>query len=227
MLTLSKTEQDYLKAIYTLEKKDTKASVSIHQVAQRLSVANPSVTEMVNRLSKKGLVDYFPYRGMTLTPSGVTQARFILKSHRVWETFLVEKLGYSTKEVHEEAENLEHASSPKLVESLYALLDYPQKDPHGSSIPSELFWTENNVEITLNQAETNKSYAITALDNEGLDFFRKLKQPLPHLITIIEVLQDNSLIIKEDNEKMIIIPLFLQDKIRVIQRTGQISDALS
>ena len=113
----SKNEQDYLKAIYSL-KNENNGSVSINAIAQKLSVSSPSATEMIKRLAKKELVIHKPYYGVSLTDLGNHEARFILKSHRVWETFLFEKVGYTMEEVHDEAENLEHASSPRLIESL-------------------------------------------------------------------------------------------------------------
>jgi DtxR family Mn-dependent transcriptional regulator len=226
VLKLTKNEQDYLKAIYTLEHAGDDSAVSIQLIAKKLSVAAPSATEMIKRLAKKQLVDYAPYRGVNLSEQGNVQARFIIKSHRVWESFLVDKLGYSTEEVHEEAENLEHASSPKLVEYLYALLDYPAVDPHGSTIPSEVFWKKNKVEIPLNQAEESKSYYITTLNEEAQDFFEKLNINTPHFIRIIERLQDGSIILKEDNGQVSVIPQFLQEKILLMQRTGTVASAL-
>lgn len=226
MLKLTKNEQDYLKAIYTLEHSGSETAVNIQLVAKKLSVAAPSATEMIKRLSKKELVDYAPYRGVSLSPNGEVQARFIIKSHRVWETFLVEKLSYSTEEVHEEAENLEHASSAKLVEYLYALLDYPAHDPHGSQIPSEVFWKKDNVEIPLNQAEENKHYYITTLAPDAKAFFKKLNIEIPHFIQIVERLEDGSIIIKEDKGRMSVIPQFLQKDIFLMERAGSIVSPL-
>ena len=87
MLKLTKNEQDYLKAIYTLEHAGDDSAVSIQLIAKKLSVAAPSATEMIKRLAKKQLVDYAPYRGVNLSEQGNVQARFIIKSHRVWESF--------------------------------------------------------------------------------------------------------------------------------------------
>lgn len=226
MLKLTKNEQDYLKAIYTLEGLSDEPIVSIQLVAKKLSVAAPSATEMIKRLSKKGLVLYEPYHGVNLSEQGHAQARFIIKSHRIWETFLVDKLGYSTEEVHEEAENLEHASSPKLVEYLYALLDYPVTDPHGSTIPSEVFWKKDEVEIPLSHAEEDKSYYITTLDSDAKAFFHKLKIKIPHFIRILERLQDGSIILKEDSGQISVIPQFLQENILLMQRTGSVASSL-
>lgn len=226
MLKLSKNEQDYLKSIYMIENNKTKTAVSIHLIAKKLAVSSPSATEMIKRLAKKELVDYAPYHGVSLTNSGEIQARFIIKSHRVWETFLVDELGYSSEEVHDEAENLEHASSPKMVEYLYAHLGYPETDPHGSKIPSELFWKKNRVEITLKQAQKEKRYYITTLSSKAKSYFQKLQVEFPHLIKVIECLEDQSMLIKEDNGKIILIPKFLEEDIYVMQRVGEVDPAL-
>jgi DtxR family Mn-dependent transcriptional regulator len=226
LIKLTKNEQDYLKAIYTLEHLGEESAVSIQLVAKKLSVAAPSATEMIKRLSKKELVLYAPYRGVSLSDQGIAQARFIIKSHRIWETFLVDKLGYSAEEVHDEAENLEHASSPKLVEYLYALLDYPETDPHGSNIPSEVFWKKDEVEIPLSQAKEDGSYYITALNTEAKNFFNKLNIKKPHFIRVIERLQDGSIIIKEDNTQITVIPQFLQESILLMKRAGSVTSSL-
>ena len=142
----------------------------------------------------------------------------VLKSHRVWETFLFEKVGYTMEEVHDEAENLEHASSPRLIESLYVLMGYPATDPHGSEIPTESFWLKNEVELTLDEAQVEQTYHVTLIEEEGKNFFKKLEISLPHLIKVIDILEDKSIIIKEDRESSIVIPPFLQDKIHLMHR---------
>lgn len=221
MLQISKKEQDYLKVIFMLEAKQPRKAVSINSIAKQLAVSSPSSTEMVKRLSKKNLVHYTPYKGVTLSEIGKVQARFIIKSHRVWETFLVEKLGYLPEEVHDEAENLEHASSPKLVEHLYALLEYPETDPHGAIIPPELFWKETTLEIALNQSVKGKNYYIISVTDEVKDYFKSLGTPVPHLIKVIERLKDFSLLIKHGNGQITTIPLFLQDTIHIIEKKGK------
>ena len=211
----SKNEQDYLKAIYSLRNENNE-SVSINAIAQKLSVSSPSATEMIKRLAKKELVIHKPYYGVLLTDLGTHEARFILKSHRVWESFLFEKVGYTMEEVHDEAENLEHASSPRLIESLYVLMGYPETDPHGSEIPTESFWLKNEVELTLDEARVAQTYHVTAIEEKGKAFFEKLELSLPHLIKIIEKLEDNSIIIKEDRESSIVIPSFIQSSIHLM-----------
>ena len=203
----SKTEQDYLKAIYQLEEKTDKR-VGITEVANYLKVSAPSATEMIKRLAKKELVEHKKYYGALLEPEGYREARFIIKSHRVWETFLVEQAGYQIDEVHEEAENLEHSSSKRLVERLYALMAFPKTDPHGSEIPAERFWEGDVITHDLGQAKVGYRYDVTSLTQEVIDFLVCLNQTPPKCITLMRVLSDGSVIIKTDDDARFVIPHF-------------------
>lgn len=129
----SASEENYLKAIY----KHTAGggTASTNTLAQELGTTPASVTDMLKRLSDKALVCYTPYRGVVLTPAGLTIALQTLRKHRLWEVFLVEYLNFSWDEVHETAEQLEHIHSPKLIEKLDEFLGYPRFDPHGDPIP--------------------------------------------------------------------------------------------
>jgi DtxR family Mn-dependent transcriptional regulator len=226
MLRLSKNEEDYLKAIYYFEQelKDSGKAVSIHLIAEKLGVASPSATEMIKRLARKELVDYRSYYGVTLSKLGRAQARFIIKSHRVWESFLVEMLGYSVEQVHEEAENLEHASSPKLIEYLYALLDFPRTDPHGAPIPSELFWTEGGDTLSLTEAIPGERYLVVSVNEEAKRFFERIETDCPHLLKVVERFQDGTIVAKEDRKPAIVIPSFVQGKISLLQQSGRVTN---
>jgi DtxR family transcriptional regulator, Mn-dependent transcriptional regulator len=124
---------DYLKAIWEIA---GSGAASTKDVADWLSVASASVTNMFARLQEMGLVDYERYRGASLTRRGREEALRLLRRHRLIETFLVEHLGYSWEEVHEEAERLEHAVSDGFTERLAEFLDHPGYDPHGDPIPA-------------------------------------------------------------------------------------------
>ncbi|MCJ1978342.1 metal-dependent transcriptional regulator [Pseudolactococcus paracarnosus] len=203
----SKTEQDYLKAIYQLQDK-TKGLVGITDIANYLKVAAPSATEMIKRLAKKELVEHKKYYGVSLKPEGYQEARFILKSHRVWETFLVEQAGYQIDEVHEEAENLEHASSKRLVERLYTLMNFPKTDPHGSEIPSERFWKGDLMTLDLSQARLEHRYEVVAISEEIAVFLSQLTIKQPKFITVVSHLSDASVIVKTDDGIRFVIPKF-------------------
>jgi DtxR family Mn-dependent transcriptional regulator len=130
---LSPSVGDYLKAVWELAEPD---AASTKQIADRLSVAPASVTNMLGRLREKGLVEYEPYRGALLTHRGREEALQLVRRHRLIETFLLEHLGYSWQDVHEEAERLEHAVSEGFTERLAAFLGHPDHDPHGDPIPA-------------------------------------------------------------------------------------------
>lgn len=207
MEEFSKTEQDYLKAIYQLEEKTDKM-VGITDVANYLKVSAPSATEMIKRLAKKNLVEHKKYYGVLLKPEGYLEARFIIKSHRVWETFLVEQAGYQIDEVHEEAENLEHSSSKRLVERLYTLMHFPKTDPHGSEIPAERFWEGEIITHDLNHAEVGHRYEVVSLSQEVKDFLVCLNQDQPKFMTLSSVLSDGSVIVRTDDDVRFVIPHF-------------------
>jgi DtxR family Mn-dependent transcriptional regulator len=126
--------QEYLQAIYRLQVEQS--PVSTTELASHLNVAPASVTGMVRKLDRQGLVEYVPYQGVTLTPNGRQEALRLLRIHRLWELFLTEALGVPWVEVHAEAHRLEHATSDRLADRLAEFLDEPRIDPHGQRIPS-------------------------------------------------------------------------------------------
>lgn len=130
---LTRSVEDYLKAVYHLTRDGTSASTS--GIAEMLDVAAPSVSGMLKRLAEQGLVDHVPYRGVELTTDGRRAALRMVRRHRIIEAYLVDRLGYSWDSVHEEAERLEHAVSDSLIERMAMALGNPQFDPHGDPIP--------------------------------------------------------------------------------------------
>lgn len=134
MESLSFTEENYLKAIFKICEK-SKKSANTNAVAKKMSTSAASVTDMLQRLSGKALINYEKYKGVTLTESGNKIATALIRKHRLWEVFLVEKLQFSWGAVHDIAEELEHIKSSELVERLDQFLEYPKFDPHGDPIP--------------------------------------------------------------------------------------------
>ncbi|GIL24094.1 MAG: iron-dependent repressor [Bacteroidota bacterium] len=130
----SLTEENYLKAIYHLSEGGSKA-VLTNALAEAMSTKAASVTDMIKKLSTKEVITYEKYYGVNITSKGKSEALMIIRKHRLWETFLVDKLGFSWDEVHEVAEQLEHINSPRLIEKLDEFLGYPKVDPHGDPIP--------------------------------------------------------------------------------------------
>lgn len=134
MITL--TEENYIKTIYQLGKYGT-LTVSTNNIAEAIETKASSVTDMIKKLADKGYVDYKRYQGAALTSKGKKIAADVVRKHRLWEVFLVEKLNFSWDEVHDIAEQLEHIKSDKLINELDKLLDYPTHDPHGDPIPDK------------------------------------------------------------------------------------------
>src|SRR6266567_3394239 len=132
--TFTQSQEDYLKALYHLH--GDSRPVPTRDLAQRLGISSPSVSEMVNRLSAQGLVEHDRYRGQQLTREGRKAALELVRHHRLLEMFLVRVLGYRWDEVHDEAERLEHVISERLEQRIFELLGRPELDPHGHVIPT-------------------------------------------------------------------------------------------
>jgi DtxR family Mn-dependent transcriptional regulator len=203
MFTLS--EENYLKAIYHLES-DSKKGISTNAIAKSLETKASSVTDMVKKLSEKEVVLYVKYQGVTLTEFGKKNAANIVRKHRLWEVFLVEKLNFSWDEVHDVAEQLEHIKSPKLINQLDALLGFPTHDPHGDPIPDK----EGNVNTvdkillsTFKKDESGVCVGVNDSSSEFLRFLDKKKITLGKKITVLEKEDfDDSLSIEVDGEKL-------------------------
>ena len=128
------TEENYLKAIYKLIEQEGDV-VTTNAIAEKLNTKAASVTDMLKKLADKKLINYQKYQGVTLSSKGEKVALNIIRKHRLWEMFLVEKLDFKWDEVHDVAEQLEHINSDKLVEQIDKFLSYPKVDPHGDPIP--------------------------------------------------------------------------------------------
>jgi DtxR family Mn-dependent transcriptional regulator len=126
--------QEYLRAIFQLQEEHS--PVSTTELAASMDVAPASVTGMVRKLHDHGLVEYVPYKGVTLAPAGRQEALRLVRAHRLWELFLAEVMDLPWDEVHEEAHLLEYATSDRLADRLAEYLDQPQTDPHGQRIPT-------------------------------------------------------------------------------------------
>lgn len=170
---ISSTVEDYLKAVLKMEDRNEKASTS--NVARHLSVADASVTDMLRKLQKAGLLEYRPYYGATLTAQGRRLALKILRRHRLIELFLHQVMGYGWEQVHNEAEKLEHVVSDFFVERIDALLGYPDKDPHGEVIPDAQGFRSLEQDICLAQAEPG-NYTLRKVTNDRPEFLAYLEK---------------------------------------------------
>lgn len=129
------TEENYLKIIFHLSEQTI--TVQTNAIAEQIQTKPASVTDMIKKLADKGLVDYIKYQGVTLTEKGRNAAIDIVRKHRLWEVFLVDKLNFKWDEVHDVAEELEHIKSVHLIERLDEFLGFPKSDPHGDPIPDK------------------------------------------------------------------------------------------
>lgn len=133
---MTRSEENYIKVIFHIGRQG-KEAVSTNSIAEQMETKPSSVTDMVKKLSEKDLVNYKRYQGVSLTDQGNKIALEIVRKHRLWEVFLVEKLDFTWDEVHEIAEQLEHIKSDKLIDRLDRLLEFPKYDPHGDPIPDK------------------------------------------------------------------------------------------
>ncbi len=210
MLTLS--EENYLKSIYNLSTESNQPT-STNAIADKLNTKAASVTDMVQKLAKKGLVSYYKYKGVRLTHTGEKEALKVVRKHRLWEVFLVKKLDFNWDEVHEIAEQLEHIKSPKLIDRLDDFLDYPKFDPHGDPIPNIHGEMPANPTVTLSMLKKGDcSKVICAKDSSSdlLLFLDKVNISLGAQIEIVDYLEfDGSYSVKVDNSS----PITLSSKV--------------
>ena len=162
---------DYLKAIWEISGSEP---ASTSDVAARLLISSASVTNMFGRLQEMGLARYERYRGASLTRRGRREALRLVRRHRLIETFLLEHLGYSWQDVHQEAERLEHAVSDEFTERLAELLGHPERDPHGDPIPAADGTLAPERSSPLSEAGIGQRVRIVKVDDESAPFLNYL-----------------------------------------------------
>ena len=156
--------EDYLKTIYQhTEWQSDPVTPSV--LASSMGVAPSSVTEMAKKLSAAGLVNYAPYKPLTLTAEGVARARGVIRRHRIIETWLVDEMGYDWHEVHDEAEVLEHSISERLLDAIDSRLGHPRSDPHGDPIPSAAGTVDESSALLLSSAAVGTSGAVVRISD--------------------------------------------------------------
>ena len=172
-LRLSRSVEDYLKAVYTLTERGEAASTSA--LAEVLEVQPASITGMIKRLAVFGYVEHTRYRGVHLTADGSREALRIIRRHRILETYLHIELGFSWDDVHGEAERLEHAASETLIERMAAILKHPSHDPHGAPIPTSAGDIEPSQYDTLNDIAPGVTVQIRAVRDEDSERLRYME----------------------------------------------------
>ena len=205
MSSTSHSEENYLKAIFHLGSEGTQ-EVSTNAIARDIKTQPSSVTDMMQRLSEKGLVNYRKYKGVSLTDLGRDTALSIIRKHRLWEVFLVEKLNFSWDEVHDVAEQLEHIKSEKLVNLLDEHLGFPQYDPHGDPIPGKDGNYPSRDKQLLSQLPEQAQGVCIGVKDSSASFLKYLDRNKISLGDKIKLLEredfDNSLLIAVGDRKI-------------------------
>lgn len=201
----SLSEENYLKAIFHLET-SYKSGVSTNALAEEMQTKASSVTDMVKRLSDKDLVNYKKYQGVKLSAAGRHAAIEVIRKHRLWEVFLVEKLGFTWDEIHEVAEQLEHIKSEKLTNELDKFLEYPKRDPHGDPIPDAKGNFSLANRILLAELEIGETGVCVGVKDSSVEFLQYLDKNNISLGKKMEVLEkedfDKSMLIKMEGSEL-------------------------
>ena len=198
----SQSEEDYLKALYHLEMEFD--SVSTNSIADYLDMKPSSVTDMLKKLAEKKFINYQKYKGTSLTKKGKLIALSIIRKHRLWETFLVDKLGFGWDQVHIIAEQLEHIKSEELIENLDNFLGNPKYDPHGDPIPNKDGEIEKMNQKLLVELKASQKGIITGVKKGTaslLNYLDKEKVKLGDSIKVIEILEFDGAYIVEINKR--------------------------
>ncbi len=204
---LSITEQDYLKAIFSITRIENKTA-NTNAIAAQLKTKASSVTDMIKKLSAKKLVKYEKYKPVSLTSLGLKTATSLIRSHRLWETFLVDRLKYDWSKVHHIAEQLEHIEDDELLDKLDDYLDNPKWDPHGDPIPSHdgtFPQREETILGHLNPGEKGKISSVLQDDKSFLEALNEMNICINNTLEYIKKIDfDQSIQIYINGEKIIL-----------------------
>lgn len=201
---LSNTEENYLKTILKITLFNDNEQVGTNELAKNLNLKPATVNDMLKKLKEKNFVEYEKYGKINLTHEGKIKATYIIRKHRLWETFLYEKLDFSWDEVHEVAEQLEHIQSSKLIDKLDKYLNFPQFDPHGDPIPNQNGEFVSVYKKKLSDVEVGQKCKMVAVrDNSSsfLQYLIKLGLGLNNYIQVISKQEFDGTIEIETNGK--------------------------
>lgn len=217
----SSTVENYLKAIYMAQSAESDGNelVPMGQLAHGLGVVPGTATTMVKALAESGLVTYEPYAGVRLTASGLKLAALVLRRHRLMELFLVQVLGMSWDEVHEEAERLEHAASDRLIDRIDAMLGQPSTDPHGDPIPDSNGAVSARDYPTLLTCPVGAPVVVTRVTDQDAEFLRFLESSdlKPGQTVRVEVRSSTAdqVVVRGKNDRQIMIGMRAAAKLQV------------
>ncbi|NJN25342.1 MAG: metal-dependent transcriptional regulator [Cyclobacteriaceae bacterium] len=219
MFELSFAEENYLKAIYHLSA-DGKRQVNTNAIAERLETRPASVSDMIRKLSEKGVVTYVKYQGVNITEVGKKKALWVIRKHRLWEVFLVNKLNFHWDEVHDIAEQLEHIRSSLLISRLDEFLEFPKFDPHGDPIPNAEGIMSSNPMTILSELPIGKTAELVSMKDTGAVFLNYLDRTglkIGSKINIVDKMEfDGSMEIMVDQDKTMSISKQVSDNLLVI-----------
>jgi DtxR family Mn-dependent transcriptional regulator len=206
-MNFSVSEENYIKSIYHLQQET--GLVNTNSLAAEMQTKAASVTDMLKKLSTKKILQYEKYKGFKLTENGKKVALSVVRKHRLWEYFLVEKLGFEWDKVHDIAEELEHISSNELIERLQDFLGNPSFDPHGDPIPDSNGKIPKLLQLNLPALPVNKTAVVSSVTNQSPQMLEMLKHYFITIGTSIKVVKrfefDGSLEIKVSKQPACII----------------------
>lgn len=204
---MTNAEENYLKAIYHLSL-NTENGVSTNAIANAVESKPSSVTDMIQKLADKNLVSYKKYQGVLLTSKGKKAAIYIIRKHRLWEVFLVEKLNFAWDEVHDIAEQLEHIQSEKLIDTLDEFLDFPTEDPHGDPIPNKEGELPKLKRQLLSEAPLGQKLICVGVKDSSATFLQYLDKQKITLGSLLQITDkesfDNSLKLQTATSEIIV-----------------------
>ena len=207
LIMYSRSEENYLKAIYHLKQRAS-VGVSTNAIAEAMETKPSSVTDMLRKLSDKKLVNYVKYKGASLTDKGIKAALGIVRKHRIWEVFLLEKLDFNWDEVHEIAEQLEHIKSEELINRLDKFLDFPDYDPHGDPIPDKNGNIKSAEKKLLSELKKGNQGVLVGVKETSPEFLQFLDKRAIAIGTPVKVLGkeffDGSMVIQVKSEQFFI-----------------------
>lgn len=217
-MELSLAEENYLKSIYHLGESGN-GEVSTNSIADDLRTKPASVSDMMRKLSDKGVIDYKKYKGVQVSEIGKKVALGVIRKHRLWEVFLLEKLGFKWDEVHDIAEQLEHIKSPLLIKKLDEFLGYPSVDPHGDPIPDENGEIKIQPQFPLTDLEEDKQGIVVNVPDSNPALLRHLDQIKMHLGSKVKILEkvefDGSLLISINEQPPMYLSGTISEKIMI------------
>ncbi len=170
-----RAEEDYLKAIYSLTVEKNIDMIKSNELVNHFGFTDQTVNEMIKKMVSKKLLNFQPYKGISLTSKGKKEAVRMVRAHRIWEVFLVEKFGFDWSDVHDDAELLEHSSSDRVIEALAKYLDYPTHCQHGNPIPDQNGHIEKVSILSLAELSDNVKFKVVRVIDQK-EFLRYLNQ---------------------------------------------------